>query len=142
MHMKSKSLTRQATYVVFSFTFAGALFSQSVEKNQQSTEATPILMASITKPDTPRYEKPEKSVSQHTETPVAGSLLRTDTSVERMSFSPKLNTIAWVPEKSPSHNSPVRVEPDVLPLNVRLDPMVTEKYGAAPAVVRLSFGRK
>jgi hypothetical protein len=101
-----------------------------------------MLMASITKLDTPQYEKPERNVSQHTETPIVGSLLKMDTSVDRMSFSPKLNTIAWVPEKSSVHKGAIRVEPDVLPLNVRLDPTASEKFGAAPALVRLSFGRK
>jgi hypothetical protein len=142
MLMKSKSLTRQATCVAFFFSFGGVLFSQNLEKNQQSKETTPFLMASITKLDTPRYEKPEQNVSQHTETPIISPLFKMNTSVDHMSFSPKLNTIAWVPEKGAAHNNAIRAEPDVLPLYVRLDPAVSEKFGAAPAVVRLSFGRK
>jgi hypothetical protein len=55
---------------------------------------------------------------------------------------PKSNTMAWVPEKGSGHNGIVHVGPDVLPLNVRLDPTALRSFGAAPAVMRLSFGHK
>ena len=140
--MRSENLTRRAISAALFVTFAGTLFSQSMEKNQQSREATPDLMASITKSDTFQYERPQEGMSQATVVPSVGSLTKTNTSVDGMLTPPMFNTIAWVQEKSPAHNSIVRVGPDVLPLNVRLDPTVLPRYGAAPAVMRLSFGRK
>ncbi len=140
--MRSKNLTRRAMYAALSFTFAGTLFSQTLEKNQQSGEATPNLMASITKFDISRYETPQEGVSKETVPPIAGSLSKADSSIDLMLTPPKFNTMASVQEKSPAHNSAIRVEPDVLPLNVRLDPTYLQRYGAAPAVMRLSFGRK
>ena len=140
--MRSKSLTRRAIFAALSFTFAGTLFSQSLEKHQQSGKATPDLMASIAKLDTYRYEKRQETVSNDTLKPVVGSLAKTDTSVDRLLTPPNLNTIASVPEKSPSHKGFVRVGPDLLPLNVRFNQLALSSYGSVPAVMRLSFGHK
>jgi len=140
--MRSKSLTRRAMYATLSFTFAGTLFSQSLEKNQQSGEAAQNLIASITKFDISQYETPREGVSKETVTPIAGALSKADSSVDRMLTPPHFNTMAWDQEKSPAHNSAIRVGPDVLPLSVQLDPTYLQGYGAAPAVMRLSFGRK
>ena len=142
MVMRSENLTRRAISAALFVTFAGTLFSQSLEQNQQSREATPDLMASITKLDTVRYERPQEGMSKEAAAPSVGSLTNTKTSVDRTLTPPKFNTSAWVQEKSPAHDSIVRVEPDVLPLDVRLDPTALPRYGAAPAVMRLTFGHK
>jgi hypothetical protein len=147
MVTRSKSLIHRALSAALFVTFAGTLFSQSIEKDQQSQAATPDLMASITKLDMSRYERPQESVSQasvskDTAAPIPGSLSKPYTSLDGTLTLPKFNTIANVQEKGVTHNSFVRVSPDVLPLNVRLDPTALPQYGAAPAVARLSFGRK
>ena len=140
--MRSKSLTRRAIFAALSFTFAGTLFSQSLENHQQSGKATPDLMASITKSDAYHYERAQESVSNDTVKPVIGSLAKTDTSVDRLLTPPNFNTIASVQEKSASHNGVVRVGPDLLPLNVRFNQLALPSFGAVPAVMRLTFGRK
>jgi len=132
--MRSKSLTRRAIFAALSFTFAGTLFSQSLENHQ--------LMASITKSDAYHYQKAQESVSNGTVNPVIGSLAKTDTSVDKLLTTPNFNTIASVQEKSASHNGVVRVGPDLLPLNVRFNQLALPSFGAVPAVMRLTFGRK
>ena len=62
--MRSKSLTRRAIFAALSFTFAGTLFSQSLENHQQSGEATPNLMASITKSDISSLSKGARECEQ------------------------------------------------------------------------------
>ena len=132
--MRSKSLTRRAIFAALSFTFAGTLFSQSLESHQ--------LMASITKSDTYHYQKAPESVSNDTVKPVIGSLAKTDTPVYRLLTPPNFNTIASVQEKTASHNGVVRVGPDLLPLHVRFNQLALPSFGATPAVMRLTFGRK
>ena len=144
--MRSKSLTRKALFAALFAAFAGTLFSQTVENKQQSAEAAPTLMASLTKLDTARYERPQVVVNKDTAAPSIGSLTTASTALEQMlapaKFSaPKFNAMG-VQEKGGERNSFVRVEPDLLPLSVRLDPTELASYGAAPAVVRVSFGRK
>ena len=45
-------------------------------------------------------------------------------------------------DAAPNRKSSFGVGPGVLPPDVRLDPFVIEKYGAAPAVVNFRFGKK
>jgi hypothetical protein len=142
MVMKSMNLTHPAISAALFVTFAGVLFSQTAEKNHQSGEATQELMAANIRLDTVRYERPEEGMSKEASPSSPGTLGIPKTSVDPMLTLPKFNIVTWVPEKTPAHGSFVRVEPDVLPLNVRLDPTALTTYGAAPAVMRLSFGRK
>jgi hypothetical protein len=53
----------------------------------------------------------------------------------------KLNTVASVREQSTKRNSLIGVQPGSMPLDIRMDPTSTQKYGAAPAMVQIRIGR-
>jgi hypothetical protein len=58
------------------------------------------------------------------------------------SARPTLPTSAMKNNRIPNRNGNFGVGPGVLPPDVRLDPIVLQKYGAAPAVIDFRFGKK
>ena len=114
-------LTRKAILVAGCLCLAASLAAQTVEKSQ---------------------EGPASAVKQELTVPKAS--VANVASIAAMPAS-QANATASVREVLSTDRSWVRVEPGVLSLAMRNDPTVappTMRYGAAPAIVSLSFGRK
>jgi hypothetical protein len=156
--MVPKCLTQRTITAALFFTFAGTLLSQNVGSSEQSSTTSPNLIASASIPSVwnsllsdPARNAPQQGLlGKETATPSLGIPSATPTtqafplpatSFNRMPM-PNANTIASVQDTTKSHNSMISVGPDVLPLNARLDPNATQRYGAAPAVVQIHFGHK
>jgi hypothetical protein len=86
----------------------------------------------------------EKTQSASTASLTKPARLAPGTPADPTLVAPKLITIASVREQSqsPKRNSFIGVEPGVMPLNIRMDPTASQKYGAAPAMVEIRIGRK
>jgi hypothetical protein len=155
MIMVPKCLTQRTITAALFLTFAGTLLSQNVGTSGQASTTSPNLIASASIPpvgnsllsdlaphqDLLGKETATPSLGIPSATPTSQAFPLSATSFNRIPM-PNLNTIASVQDTTKSHNGMISVGPDVLPLNARLDPNATQRYGAAPAVVQIHFGHK
>jgi hypothetical protein len=114
MNMKHTTLTRKSILAAAAcFCFATVLTAQTAERIQQDTASSvKTVSASMVTPATPPA---------------------------------KWNAVRPIPGQASVDKSWFRVEPGVLSYASRMDLSVappTQRYGAAPAVVNLNFGRK
>jgi hypothetical protein len=158
MILVPKCLTQRTITAALFFTFAGTLLSQNVGSSEQSSTISPNLIASASLPSSwdgllshsSRNATSQDLLGKETATPSIGIPSATPTtqafplpatSSNRIPM-PDPNTIASVQDTTKSHNSMISIGPGVLPLNARLDPNATQRYGVAPAVVQIHFGHK
>jgi hypothetical protein len=158
MFMQHKNLSRHAGTAALFFTFAGVLLSQTPGTDSDSTTSpelialsTPRSMSNYSVPDAGRDEKSQNLTSLATSpSPNTSSLTNPTKPARVMPGTPadptllasKLNTTASVREQSTKRNSLIGVQPGSMPLDVRMDPTASQKYGAAPAMVEIRIGRK
>jgi hypothetical protein len=154
MNMKQTSFTRQASAAALFLTFAGVLVAQTPGTDSDSLNSPELIALSIPRsmsthsgPDAVPNEKVPTPTSLATLPAPSTTSLTNSTRV--MPGTPasttlaasKLNTVASVREQSTKRNSVIGVQPGNMPLDIRMDPTSTQKYGAAPAMVQIRIGR-
>jgi hypothetical protein len=153
LNMQSKNVTRHASAAALFLTFAGVLVAQTPGINSDSS-ASPELIALSTPHSTSTYSVPDagRDTSTLATSPapsapcvnparvMPGTPAGTTSASSTLAAS-NLNTIASVGEQSAKRNSFIGVQPGMMPLDIRMDPTSTQKYGAAPAMVQLRIGR-
>jgi hypothetical protein len=154
MNMKHTNFTRQASTAALFLTFAGVLVAQTPSTDSDSMNAPELIALSIPRsmsthsgPDAGPNEKVQTPTSLATlPSPNTTSLTNPTRVMPGTPANPtlaasKLNTVASVREQSTKRSSLIGVQPGTMPLDVRLDPTSTQKYGAAPAMVQIRIGR-
>jgi hypothetical protein len=159
MNMQSKSTTRQASTVALFLTFAGVLFAQT--PGNQSDSVAPLELIALSTPhssintsvsdthapasltNSPSSSTPSSitpSLASPTRT-MPGTLAGASAPASATTGATSLNTIASAQEQSTKRSGFIGVQPGIMPLDIRMDPTSTQKYGAAPAMAQIRIGR-
>jgi hypothetical protein len=149
MNMESKSISRRVSTAALFLTFAGVLFAETPGTNADSTAS--LELAAL--PATHSASNNSVTDATHVPTSLTAAPSQSTPSSRTMPGTPaganasaiaaaaNLNTIASVQEQSTKRSSYIGVQSGTMPLDIRMDPTSTQKYGAAPAMVQIRIGR-
>jgi hypothetical protein len=152
--MKHTSFTRRASSVALFLTFAGVLVAQTPGTDSDSTTSPELIALSIPR-SMSTHSGPDAVIDEKLQTPTSlatfpspsttavpnPTRIMPGTPANATMAASKLATVASVREQSTKRNSVIGVQPGTMPLDVRMDPTSTQKYGAAPAMVQIRIGR-